>query len=109
MDNHHGPIFYYVGIVLVLFFPWSIVMLGTLSELVRQTARTMQRRQGAILIACWIAVYFCFFSLCGTKLPSYVVPMYPALAIATALFLERLDRCSRIGSATPGPGSPTAF
>ena len=89
MDNHHGPIFYYVGIVLVLFFPWSILMLGSLSELARQAARTMQRRQGAILIVCWIAVYFCFFSLCGTKLPSYVVPMYPALAIATALFIER--------------------
>ncbi|HEY1786369.1 MAG TPA: glycosyltransferase family 39 protein [Pirellulales bacterium] len=89
MDNHHGPIVYYVGIVLVLFFPWSILMLGSLSELARQSARTMQRRQGAILIACWITVYFGFFSLCSTKLPSYVVPMYPALAIATALFLER--------------------
>jgi len=89
MDNHRGPIFYYVGIVLVLFFPWSILMLGSLSELVRQSARTMHRRQGAILIACWMAVYFGFFSLCSTKLPSYVVPMYPALAIATALFLER--------------------
>ena len=98
MDNHKGPIFYYVGIVLVLFFPWSIVMLGTLSELVRQSARTMHRRQGAILIACWIAVYFGFFSLCSTKLPSYVVPMYPALAIATALFLEALGLPARIGS-----------
>ena len=46
MDNHHGPIFYYVGIVLVLFFPWSIMMLGTLSELVRQTARTMRQPAG---------------------------------------------------------------
>jgi 4-amino-4-deoxy-L-arabinose transferase-like glycosyltransferase len=89
MDNHHGPIFYYALVVLVLFFPWSIVMLGTLSELVRQSARKMPKRQGAIFIACWIAVYFCFFSIASTKLPNYVVPMYPALAIATALFLER--------------------
>jgi len=88
MDNHRGPIFYYVPVVLALFFPWSVMMLGSLSELARQSGRTMPRRQGAILVACWIAVYFGFFSLCGTKLPSYVVPMYPALAIATAMFLE---------------------
>ena len=56
----------------------------------------------AILIACWIAVYFVFFSLCGTKLPSYVVPMYPALAIATALFLDRwLDRPESVPRAWP--------
>jgi 4-amino-4-deoxy-L-arabinose transferase-like glycosyltransferase len=89
MDNHHGPIFYYVAVVLVLFFPWSILMWGTLRELGRQTARAGQRRDGAILIACWIAVYLGFWSLASTKLPNYIVPMYPALAIATAMLVNR--------------------
>ena len=37
----------------------------------------------------WIAVYFVFFSLAGTKLPNYILPMYTPLAILTARFLER--------------------
>ena len=89
MDNHRGPIFYYVGVVLVLFFPWSILMWGTLSELARQAGRSEPLRDGAMLIACWIAVYLGFLSLASTKLPNYIVPMYPALAIATALLLDR--------------------
>src|SRR5207245_3411656 len=38
---------------------------------------------------CWIAVYFVFFSLAGTKLPNYILPVYAPLAILTARFFER--------------------
>ena len=38
---------------------------------------------------CWVAAYLVFFSLAATKLPNYVLPLYPALAILTANFLVR--------------------
>jgi 4-amino-4-deoxy-L-arabinose transferase-like glycosyltransferase len=37
----------------------------------------------------WIAVYFLFFSLAGTKLPNYILPLYTPLAILTARFFDR--------------------
>src|SRR5207245_11270297 len=46
---------------------------------------------------CWFAVYFVFFSLAGTKLPNYILPVYPPLAILTARFLQRW----RIGTIQP--------
>ena len=36
------------------------------------------------LLFCWFAVYLLFFSLSATKLPNYVLPLYPAAALATA-------------------------
>jgi 4-amino-4-deoxy-L-arabinose transferase-like glycosyltransferase len=37
---------------------------------------------------CWITVYFVFFTLSGTKLPNYILPLYPPVAILLARFLD---------------------
>src|SRR5262249_23088135 len=43
-------------------------------------------------LASWIIVYLVFFSLSGTKLPNYILPIYPAAAIWTARFLDEWRR-----------------
>jgi 4-amino-4-deoxy-L-arabinose transferase-like glycosyltransferase len=43
-------------------------------------------------LICWIAVYFVFFSLSRTKLPNYILPLYPAVALLTAWFLQNWRR-----------------
>jgi len=47
---------------------------------------TNQIRAYRFLI-CWIAAYVIFFSAAATKLPHYILPIYPAMAILTARFL----------------------
>jgi hypothetical protein len=42
-----------------------------------------------VFAACWIGVYVGLFTVARTKLPSYVTPCYPALALVTAAFLEQ--------------------
>jgi len=89
MDNHRGPMVYYLIVIPLLFFPWSILLLASVRELATRAARSSASRPGAILVACWLAVYLGFFSLASTKLPNYIIPCYPALALMTALFVER--------------------
>ena len=48
-------------------------------------ARTCRRY---VFLVCWIGVFFGFWSTCSTKLPHYVLPAYPALAILTGCFLQ---------------------
>jgi 4-amino-4-deoxy-L-arabinose transferase-like glycosyltransferase len=40
-------------------------------------------------LTCWVLAYLVCFSLAATKLPNYVMPLYPALALLTARYLER--------------------
>ncbi len=40
-------------------------------------------------LICWFVAYLVFFSAAATKLPNYLLPVYPALAILTARFLTR--------------------
>jgi 4-amino-4-deoxy-L-arabinose transferase-like glycosyltransferase len=40
-------------------------------------------------LVCWFGAYLVFFSAAATKLPNYMLPVYPALAVLTARFLTR--------------------
>ena len=86
MEDHNGPFFYHAVALLALFAPWSIFLIDSLWFGVK--AARLEDRPHRFLI-CWFAAYLLCFSLVQTKLPNYVLPLYPALAILTARFLVR--------------------
>ena len=86
--GHHGPVWYYVPAILIGFFPWSVFAVPTLIDLVRRLRGRDAWRTGTILLLCWLGVFFVFWSICSTKLPHYVLPAYPALALLTACFVD---------------------
>src|SRR5262249_42374269 len=43
-------------------------------------------------MTCWIMVYLVAFSIAQTKLPNYVLPLYPAAAVLLAGFLDAWRR-----------------
>lgn len=46
-----------------------------------------RHQRASRFLICWIAAYVVFFTAAATKLPNYVFPVYPALAILTGRFL----------------------
>jgi 4-amino-4-deoxy-L-arabinose transferase-like glycosyltransferase len=104
MENHRGPIYYYLVVIFLGLIPWSpFLVLVIFSEFKQvfvrwpwspRSRRTCANPQAAVstspawFLASWIIVYMAFFSLSGTKLPNYILPIYPAAAILTARFLR---------------------
>ncbi|HTM54786.1 MAG TPA: glycosyltransferase family 39 protein [Pirellulales bacterium] len=89
MENHRGPIVYYVAAIAIGFFPWSVFAVPVVMNTRRQASSAHPLRASYVLVVSWIVVWVGFFSLAGTKLPSYVVPAYPALALATGALVAR--------------------
>lgn len=89
MDNHGGPIWFYLAALCVGFFPWIIFLSPSIIELRRRIRETNAWRPADVLICSWFVVWVGFFSLATTKFPHYVIPAYPALALLTACFLHR--------------------
>ena len=89
MEGHSGSILYYPAVVAVGLFPWSIVLAAMLvhAACILRSPGADDRRITLQLLACWAVAWIGGFSCAGTKLPGYVWPAYPALAIATGLFL----------------------
>lgn len=83
VHNHPGPFFYYLPVLLVGIFPWTGLVAG-LGGL-----RAMDRTARFTLVG-WIAVPLLLFSAAGSKLPGYILPCLPPLAIGLAFVA--LDR-----------------
>ncbi len=97
LEGHGGPLFYYLPALLIGFFPWSIFFGPTVLEAWRRRT-TGTDAVGIAFCACWMVVWIGAFSVASTKLPSYITPCYPAMAILTALYLDRWTRCQEIVS-----------
>jgi len=89
MEGHSGPIFYYVIAILMGFFPWSCFLPISLYLANRYKSLIPRERRSLMFLLCWAGVYFVFFSIARTKLPNYVVPCYPPLALIVAWTLVR--------------------
>ncbi len=98
MDNHSGPIYYYLLACLIGMYPWSAFAVPTALSWFGQASSPAQSR-AVRFVTCWAAVYLVIFSLASTKLPNYVLPAYPALAIMIgryfALWTQDVNAVSR--------------
>jgi 4-amino-4-deoxy-L-arabinose transferase-like glycosyltransferase len=94
MENHHGPFYYYAAVLLIGFAPWSVffgpAIPGFRDDLARPAAG--RARDAARFLLCWLSVYLVAFTIVRTKLPNYILPVYPAVALLTARSLDRWRR-----------------
>ncbi|HAY79002.1 MAG TPA: hypothetical protein DCY79_04275 [Planctomycetaceae bacterium] len=81
MENHGGSFMYYPLALLVGFFPWSVFAGPVISELILRLRRGNENRHALQLLVCWVIVWVTAFTVAKTKLPSYVTPTYPAIAL----------------------------
>jgi 4-amino-4-deoxy-L-arabinose transferase-like glycosyltransferase len=66
-------------------FPWSLFLVAALVSLARRLKQSMD--PFLVFVALWIYVMFCIFQMAHSKLVSYVLPLFPALALLTANFI----------------------
>ena len=87
-QGHAGSTFYYYPLALTIgFFPWTIALALGLRAVVDRLRRPAEHDRASLLAITWCAVWFIVMSLVGTKLPHYIVPTYPLLAIIAGLWI----------------------
>jgi 4-amino-4-deoxy-L-arabinose transferase-like glycosyltransferase len=84
--EHHGGnrllyLFYYFPMVIAGFFPWTMFLPGALSALWAGRLGSPPLR---VLLLAWIIPIFIIMSLAATKLPHYILFIWPALALTSA-------------------------
>lgn len=77
VEGHNGPPWYYLIELLKYGFPWLLFLPGGFYIAWKKRHTTW----GSLILVSTI-VYFLTISLMGTKLPWYVMPVYPFLALA---------------------------
>ncbi len=99
--EHQEPLWFYVPVILGGAAPWVLLCL-CLPAAWRPPLLALLRRQAppaTLYTVLWAVVVFVFFSLSGSKLATYVLPLFPALALLMArgldVGLERYPRSLR--------------
>lgn len=77
VEGNGGPPWYYLMELLKYSFPWLLFLPGGLAKALKNRQTTW-----GSLVLIGFGVYFVTISLMGTKLPWYIFPVYPFLALA---------------------------
>jgi 4-amino-4-deoxy-L-arabinose transferase-like glycosyltransferase len=86
-EGHKGPPGYYLLTVWGTYFPWSLLLPGAIVHAWRNRRVPAIRFALAAVIGPWIG-----FEIVQTKLPHYILPVFPPLAFLTADMLVRAAR-----------------
>lgn len=77
--NRPGPWWYFAVVLLVGMMPWTPALAGVVRRSL--SARGGSRLEVDRLLLIWIGVVLVFFSFSRSKLPAYILPVLPALAL----------------------------
>jgi 4-amino-4-deoxy-L-arabinose transferase-like glycosyltransferase len=74
--KRNGPWYYFVMVLAGGFFPWTALVPMTVAEFGKRSLADED-----LFLILWIALPFLVFSFSASKLPHYILPLYPPLAI----------------------------
>ena len=84
--GHPQPVYFFVLVAVAGLAPWSFFLIPAIGRL-----RSLLNAPGSLLVLAWIwaVVPVAFFSFSESKLPGYILPSFPALAVILGAEIER--------------------
>ena len=82
--RHPEAFYFYFPVIIGGMLPWSFFLPSAIVSLLRNHLKTPS--PAGIFLVTWFMVIFCFFSIARSKLPTYILPVLPALAILAGSF-----------------------
>jgi 4-amino-4-deoxy-L-arabinose transferase-like glycosyltransferase len=96
VHRHQGPFYYYLPILVVALVPWTAFIPAAVSSAFRK------KDAPRLFLFLWICVPLVFFSLAGSKLPGYILPILPPLALLVGTFWTDEFRTEEPGAGLVG-------
>jgi 4-amino-4-deoxy-L-arabinose transferase-like glycosyltransferase/membrane-associated phospholipid phosphatase len=92
LDKHGGNFFlflpYYIPVVIVAFFPWVLYLPAGLSAV---SGGRVGGKYARLFLLSWMIPTFLLMSFVSTKLPHYVLPIWPALSLGVAATIKAAE------------------
>ena len=89
VHRRSGPPYYYLPVALLGLLPWTLIVPA---HLVRQRSRVFSlaalRSEAGALVVAWVVPAFLLFTVAQSKLPLYLLPLFPAAALAIAVCID---------------------
>ncbi len=97
-----GPWWYFLPVLALTILPWLSILCDALPRSWKARGTTAEFQPQRLLLL-WVVLIFVFFSVSGSKLPSYIMPIYPALALLMGLYLSERQATTLLWHLAPLP------
>jgi 4-amino-4-deoxy-L-arabinose transferase-like glycosyltransferase len=93
-SQRHGsaPWYYYMPILVIGALPWTMYAIHGAWHARSERRETPQHRP-ILFVVCWLLGGLLFLSIAGSKLLTYCLPVFPAVAILAAVAVTRFIQC----------------
>ncbi len=91
--EHDNGLLYYLFMLPLMLLPWTVFLPGAILSGWRKVLPARSEKQRALVfLSCGIVLIVLFFSVSTSKLPQYVLPVFPLVAVALGGWLEWAGR-----------------
>jgi len=87
MHGRYHPLWFFIPIILVGLFPWSAFLMQAVRHSLPATWRERHEHRDALFLMLWAVLVFLFFTASDSKLPPYILPVFPPLALLIGRYL----------------------
>lgn len=87
--NNVQPVLFYIPIILLGMLPWTVFTVPALKFSWPKWSNRIKEKN-AMLLLLWVIVITIFFSIPQSKISSYILPIFPALAMLTAVYINHI-------------------
>ena len=92
--QHLQPFWYYGPILLAAFLPWTAIFLWSFLPGALRLLRARCAKESICFLLCWAGFCFAFFTISQSKLPGYILPTLPAIALMLAYSVSYFSSAS---------------
>jgi 4-amino-4-deoxy-L-arabinose transferase-like glycosyltransferase len=85
MFQHRRPFWFFLPITLLALLPWTVLLWPALQEALRVWREKSWVGSPGFFFGCWAVFPVIFFSFSQSKLPGYILPAVPALALLCSI------------------------
>ena len=85
MFQHKQPFWFFVPIAILALLPWTVFLIGSFQEGLRLWREKSWTASPGFFFACWGIFPIVFFSFSESKLPGYILPAVPVLALIVSV------------------------
>ncbi len=79
--QHIQPVWFYLPVLLIAILPWTGIFAWSLARGAAKLWRTRCTAESTWLLICWVGFCLLFFSVSKSKLPGYILPALPGIAL----------------------------
>jgi 4-amino-4-deoxy-L-arabinose transferase-like glycosyltransferase len=91
-SGHHGrskPFWFFFAVLPIAFLPWTLLLPVLARDLWRRWLAKVPPSPRAGLLLGWVVPPFIVLSFSGSKLPTYILPLMPALALGVVAWWRK--------------------